>query len=103
MFTFCVCISLINFDQLFVCCLIVYSDQLFVSSSYTGISYHDTVKNQPNMLRLSFLGYCVQIPIIKHLDGILKKIEKIEKGATKGIDSSCHYVAVLSYSEMPIN
>ena len=31
------------FDQLFVCCVIVYSDQLLVGSSYTVISYHDKV------------------------------------------------------------
>ena len=31
------------FDQLFVCCAIVYSDQLLVGSSYTVISYHDII------------------------------------------------------------
>ena len=44
------CIYLINFsdllvgcifDQLFVCCVVVYSYQLLVGSSYTVISYHD--------------------------------------------------------------
>ena len=34
--------SVVYFDQLFVCCVIVYSDQLLVGSSYTVISYYDT-------------------------------------------------------------
>ena len=31
------------FDQLFVCCNIVYSDQLLVGSSYTVTSYHNNL------------------------------------------------------------
>ena len=31
------------FDQLFMCCVIVYSNQLLVGSSYTVISYHDNL------------------------------------------------------------
>ena len=30
-------------DQLFVCCVIVYSDQLLAGSLYTGISYCDII------------------------------------------------------------
>ena len=53
MFTFYVCIYVINFsdllvgciysDQLLVCCVIVYSGQPLVGSLYTGISYQDTI------------------------------------------------------------
>ena len=32
---------MLYFDQLFVCCVIVYSDQLLVGTLYTVISYHD--------------------------------------------------------------
>ena len=33
---------IVYFDQLFMCCIVVYSDQLLVGSSYTVISYHNT-------------------------------------------------------------
>ena len=39
------------FDQLFVCCIIMYSDQPLVGSSYTVISYHDRVSNISGMIR----------------------------------------------------
>ena len=32
---------ILYFDQLFVCCVVVYSDQPLVGSLYTGITYHD--------------------------------------------------------------
>ena len=35
------CKSVVYFDQLFMCCVVVYSDQLLVGSVYTRISYHD--------------------------------------------------------------
>ena len=46
------------FDQLFVCCFIVYSDQLLVGLSYTVTSYHDSESIRSSRYLTLKINFC---------------------------------------------